>query len=62
MAEGPAGHEAIWRIMEPIVRAGETYPLASDMSKADALDYWYGPEDEIFVVEEGDEMLDESFE
>ena len=48
---------AIWRIMEPIIRAGETYPLASDMSKADALDYWYGPEDEIFVVEEGDEAL-----
>ena len=49
--------DAIWRIMEPIIRAGETYPLASDMSKADALDYWYGPEDEIFVVEEGDEAL-----
>src|SRR5262249_36277037 len=43
--------------MEPIIRAGETYPLASDMSKADALDYWYGPEDEIFVVKEGDEAL-----
>ena len=23
----------------------------SDMSKADALNYWYGPEDEVFVVE-----------
>jgi hypothetical protein len=43
--------------MEPIIRAGETYPLASDMSKADALDYWYGPEDEIFVVKEADEAL-----
>jgi hypothetical protein len=36
--------------MEPIIRAGETYPLASDMSKADALNYWHGPEDEVFVV------------
>jgi GNAT superfamily N-acetyltransferase len=43
--------------MEPIIRAGETYPLASDMSKADALDYWYGPEDEIFVVEKEGEIL-----
>jgi GNAT superfamily N-acetyltransferase len=43
--------------MEPIIRAGETYPLASDMSKADALDYWYGPEDEIFVVEKEREIL-----
>src|SRR5262249_27591233 len=31
--------------------------LASEMSKADALDYWYGPEDEIYVVKEGDEAL-----
>jgi hypothetical protein len=45
------------RIMEPIIRAGETYRLASDMSKADALAYWNGPEDETFVVEEGDEIL-----
>lgn len=49
--------EGIWRIMEPIIRAGETYPLASDMSKADALNYWHGPEDEVFVVEAGDEIL-----
>ena len=49
--------EAIWRIMEPIIRTGETYPLTSDMSKADALAYWHGPEDETFVVEEGEEIL-----
>ena len=49
--------EAIWSIMEPIIRVGETYPLASDMSKADALNYWHGPEDEVFVVEAGDEIL-----
>jgi ribosomal protein S18 acetylase RimI-like enzyme len=47
----------MWRIMEPIIRAGETYPLASNLSKADALAYWNGPEDETFVVEEGDEIL-----
>jgi hypothetical protein len=39
-----------------IIRAAETYPLASDMSKADALNYWNGPEDEAFVVEEGDQI------
>ena len=49
----PGDDQAIWLIMEPIIRAGETYPLASDMSKADALDYWKGPEDETFVVQEG---------
>ncbi len=53
----PHDEEAIWRIMEPIIRAGETYPLASDTSKADAPAYWNGPEDETFVVEEGEEIL-----
>jgi len=51
----PDDQAAIWRIMEPIIRAGETYPLASDMSKDDALAYWNRAE--VFVVEEGEEML-----
>jgi ribosomal protein S18 acetylase RimI-like enzyme len=54
---GTGDAERIWRIMEPIIRAGETYPLASDMSKADALKYWTGPKDETFVVAEGDEIV-----
>ena len=49
--------EAIWRIMEPIIRAGETYPLPSDMSKADALAYWNAPDAEPFVVEDGQEIV-----
>ena len=53
----PGDEDRIWLIMEPIIRAAETYPLASDMSKADALNYWNGPEDEAFVVEEGDQVL-----
>jgi hypothetical protein len=53
----PHDEEAIWRIMEPIIRAGETYPLPADMNKTDALAYWNGPEDETFVVEEGEEIL-----
>jgi hypothetical protein len=46
--------ESLWRMMENHSR-WETYPLASDMSKADALAYWSGPEDETFFVEEGKE-------
>jgi hypothetical protein len=29
--------DAIWRILQPMIRAGETYTLPSDMSEADAL-------------------------
>jgi ribosomal protein S18 acetylase RimI-like enzyme len=51
----PSDQDTIWRIMEPIIRAGETYPLASDMSKNDALAYWNRAE--VFVVEDGQEIL-----
>jgi RimJ/RimL family protein N-acetyltransferase len=44
--------EAIWRILEPTIRAGETYPLPRDMGKKDALSYWHSPGFEVFVAEE----------
>jgi ribosomal protein S18 acetylase RimI-like enzyme len=42
---------SIWRILEPVIRAGETYALARDMSAAAALAYWTGPEKVTFVAE-----------
>ena len=42
---------AIWSILEPIIRAGETYALDQRMSEADALTYWLGLDKETFVVE-----------
>jgi GNAT superfamily N-acetyltransferase len=47
----PSDHQAIWRILEPVIRAGETYALPRDMVEADALAYWTGPQKETFVVE-----------
>lgn len=43
---------AIWSIIGPTIRAGETYTLNHDMSEADALAYWMGPDKETFVAEE----------
>ena len=48
---------AIWSIMEPTIRAGETYALDRDMSEADALAYWLGADKETFVAEEGGVIL-----
>jgi len=42
--------DAIWPIMEPIVRGGETYTLPRDMTREDALAFWF--EHEAFVAEE----------
>src|SRR6201989_673258 len=43
--------DAIWQILEPVVRAGETYTLAREMSRDDALAYWFSPVHETFVAE-----------
>jgi ribosomal protein S18 acetylase RimI-like enzyme len=51
----PAKHEddaAIWNILEPIIRAGETYSLPRDMSRADALAYWRSSGHAVFVAED----------
>jgi len=43
---------SIWRIIGPVIRAGETYALDQDMTETDALAYWLGDDRETFVVEE----------
>ena len=35
----PSDSEAIWSILEPVIRAGETYALPSDLSKEAGLAY-----------------------
>jgi ribosomal protein S18 acetylase RimI-like enzyme len=52
-----ADEAAIWAILEPIIRGGETYALARDMSRAAALAYWLGPDRETFVAEEKGRIL-----
>jgi L-amino acid N-acyltransferase YncA len=49
--------DAIWQILEPVVRAGETYTLPWEMSREDVLAYWFSPGHETFVAEAGDSIL-----
>jgi ribosomal protein S18 acetylase RimI-like enzyme len=49
--------EGIWTIIEPVIRAAETYALPRDMSKSAGLAYWMGPDRETFVAEEAGELL-----
>jgi ribosomal protein S18 acetylase RimI-like enzyme len=42
---------AIWAILEPVIRAGETYTLDRDMKEDAALAYWLGADKETFVAE-----------
>ncbi|WP_188236250.1 GNAT family N-acetyltransferase [Sphingopyxis sp. LK2115] len=47
----PADAPAIWAIIGPTIRAGETYALDRDMTKSEALAYWFGPGKVVFVAE-----------
>lgn len=49
--------DSIWLILEPIIRAGETYALPRDMSEDDALAYWMGPDRRTFVADEDGEIV-----
>jgi len=48
---------AIWLIMEPVVRAGETYALPRDMKEEEAIAYWFSASHEVFIAEEGGEVV-----
>lgn len=46
--------DAVWSVLEPIIRAGETYALPADMSREAALAYWRASDRETFVARAGD--------
>ena len=48
---------AIWSIIGPAIRAGETYALDPEMSAEDVLAYWLGPDRETFVAEENGKTI-----
>ncbi len=53
----PRDDDAIWRILEPTFRAGETYPIPRDVSRTDALAYWRTPGHAVFVAEDGGNIV-----
>jgi ribosomal protein S18 acetylase RimI-like enzyme len=49
--------DEIWAILEPVLRAGETYSLSRDIGREDALAYWHRDDHEVFVAEEAGRIL-----
>lgn len=52
-----ADANAIWSILEPTIRGGETYTLPRDMEREQALAYWFSSDHTVFVAEEDGEVL-----
>lgn len=56
-AATPADADAIWAILEPILRAGEPFALPADWSREEALGYWLQPAHRAFVAERNGRLL-----
>jgi RimJ/RimL family protein N-acetyltransferase len=54
---GPFDADAVWSILEPTIRAGETYTLPRDMDREQALAYWFSTDHTVFVAEDDGEVL-----
>lgn len=54
---GPADHDAIWSVLEPVYRAGETYCIARDISRDDALADWFAAPFTVFVAQQGSQII-----
>ncbi len=46
----PTDWSAIWRFLQPVIAAGETYALPRDMAADAARDYWFAPGHRVFVA------------
>jgi ribosomal protein S18 acetylase RimI-like enzyme len=42
---------ALWSMLEPAFRAGDTYTVDPGISRADALAFWCAPEKRVFMAE-----------
>jgi ribosomal protein S18 acetylase RimI-like enzyme len=52
-----ADASAIWSILRPVLRAGETYTIPRDIDETDAITYWCGRNHETFVAEDKAKIL-----
>lgn len=53
----PADRDAIWTILEPVIREGATYPLDPGIGREEAFAYWFAPDKQVFVAEADGEVL-----
>ena len=44
--------DALWAMLEPVIRAGDVYALPLDMPREQALEYWLAAGNRVFIAEE----------
>ncbi len=55
-----ADRDAIWNIFHEVVAAGDTYALDPNISREDALAYWFAPGTHTYVAEIDRESVGEA--
>ena len=48
----PDDHDGIWAVLEPALRAGETFAFPRDLTRDEAIAVWSPPGAEVFVAED----------
>jgi ribosomal protein S18 acetylase RimI-like enzyme len=48
----PDDDAALWAVLAPVIRAGETFALPRDMTREAALAFWAAPGSDVFVTED----------
>ena len=49
--------DTIWAILEPVIRAGETYALDRDLTREQALAFWFSDGHVVFVADDGGQIV-----
>lgn len=50
-------HDMLWKIIEAVIKGGETYVFDPDSSREKMLTYWLAPEKKVYVVEMEGEIV-----
>jgi GNAT superfamily N-acetyltransferase len=48
---------AIWKIIEPIISAGDTYVFPPETPRDEMLDYWFATDKHVYVAEDDGEIV-----
>lgn len=49
--------DALWAILEPVIRAGDTYDFPRQTTRDDALRAWLAPDNVCYVAQDGEELV-----
>ena len=56
-ADRPADDDALWAILEPVVREGTSYPVDPRATRDAVFAYWFAPDKQVFVAEDEQQVV-----